>query len=139
MTLMKCLLIVFIVVLVFAIFWQPNTDAMPVLDAATLMLGQIDGITIAKSAVSVSRDDGAGHKVYAITLKCDWTDATGTPSSGTWYVTKLYRSGKAVSDLYAEFLADFQKEIDSYNDMKTIYDHAQLDAIVTNLQANLSY
>lgn len=98
---------------------------------------QVKTVSVNKIAASLvsSNDSGAGK--YTITLQCS-LDLDATPEY-QFSITQDYLIGDSVSALYGDFLADMQAEIDKYTAEQSIYDHAQLDTIVTNLEAGLSW
>ena len=48
-----------------------------------------------------------------------------------------YRTGEDIADKEAAIQADMQNAIDEYKDEQTIYDHAKMNTLVTNLNNNL--
>lgn len=98
---------------------------------------QAKTINVEKVSVVLVSDNGQGQGQYSITLQCQLL-VDGTPEY-TFNITKYYQMGTAPSALYNAFYDAMDKVIDKYNDEQVIYNHAQLDSVVSNLESNLSW
>ncbi len=89
-------------------------------------------LTIVVTKVSVSEQL---EKLWNITLNLQiLDDATEVHSEN---FSSRYRTGDDIADKEAQLQIDMQEAIDDYKDEQTIFDHAKMDTMVTNLNNNL--
>lgn len=106
-------------------------------DIGLFALGNIDDVVFTAHSASVSKDNGAGHVEYDITIKGAWVDAAGDPSSGDWYVTVTYIDGQPITIPRDKFGTKFQQLINEYNDSQTLLNGAGMTTILNYLTNNL--
>ena len=100
-------------------------------------IAQVNTINITKTSVSLVSENGQGQGQYSITLQCELL--TDDSPVYTFSITKDYEMGSAPSALYTAFYNAMQAEIDKYEDEQAIYNHSQLDTVVTTLESNLTW
>ena len=95
-------------------------------------------ITVSKNSVSKVME-----KLFSISLNLKCEDEIGSPPVQTTVINKsfsvLFRPGTdSISEKEAELQKQMQDEINKYSNEQAIFNNAQLDTVVDNLNINLN-
>ena len=74
-------------------------------------------------------------KLWSITLQLELKEDAVTVLTASF--SENYKQGHAIADVGARFVAKMQAAIDRYKSEQVVLNHADLDTVVTSVQAGL--
>lgn len=101
-------------------------------------------VVVEKISTSLAMSNGDGQGKYRITLGCnlllDGAEQDLEVGQEYLFIKSVdYAMGGSVPGVYQDFEDVFQAEIDEWVAEQAIYNHAQLNTVVSTLQSNLAW